>query len=260
MNTVVLEEKIKAINDQFSGRFSAFIAIGDQKIKVNSDEIFLSASLIKIPILIAGYRQVEQKIIDPAEIIHVPKQEKVGGSGVIASFSDPVRVTVQDLMTLMITVSDNTATNMLIDLIGLDVIQSCIKDLGLKYTQLNRKLMDLESKEKGIENITCASDIACCLKTIHQASFLSHNSSQAILSIMAQQQFTHKLPAYIDAEKVKVYNKTGELDRAEHDCMIITAGEKTAYIAVLTDQLEHNETGRQAIRQIGKYVYECLMS
>ncbi|MET3698517.1 serine hydrolase [Bacillus oleivorans] len=260
MNTGLLGEKIKEIKEQCAGRLSVLIDIGEQKIEADSEQIFLSASLIKIPILIAGFRQVEQKILDPAELIYVPRDEKVGGSGVLATFSDPVHLTVRDLLTLMITVSDNTATNILIDLIGLEAIQSCIKDLDLKSTILNRKLMDIESKEKGIENSTSASDIVNCLKAIHRGSFLSHNSTQAVLSIMAQQQFTHKLPAYVDTEKVKVFNKTGELDGAEHDCMILTFGEKTAYVAVLTDQLEHNESGRQTIRQIGKHVYDCLIS
>ena len=260
MNASLLEKKIRGVRDKCSGRISVLIEMDNLRIELDSKNVFLSASLIKIPILIAGFRQAEQKKWDLTEVIRVPKEEKVGGSGVLATFSDPVQVTVQDLMTLMITVSDNTATNVLIDLIGLEAIQTCIKELGLQSTQLNRKLMDLESKAKGIENLASASDMVSCLKAVHRESFLSHGSSQAILSIMAKQQFTHKLPAYADSEKVNVYNKTGELDKAEHDCMIITYGEKTAYAAVLTDHLEHNEMGRQAIRQIGKYVYDWLIS
>ncbi|MFP3416227.1 serine hydrolase, partial [Bacillus sp. SIMBA_074] len=85
-------------------------------------------------------RQSEQKKIYLNQPVTIPPNEVTGGSGVLHALSNKVFLTVEDLLTLMITVSDNTSTNMMMSLLGIDEINRCIKELGLKNTILERKM------------------------------------------------------------------------------------------------------------------------
>lgn len=260
MNENILEAKVKEIIDQCEGRMSVRIEVDDHIIDFTSGKRYQAASLIKIPILIEAFRQVESKKIDLDQIVAIPSSEKVGGSGVIFALSENAKLSIGDLMTLMIIVSDNTATNVLIDILGLETIQACTKTLGLTSTEINRKLMDMEALKRGVRNFTSPHDMVTCLKSIQNQTLLSQQSSEKILSILENQQFTHKLPVFMDDEQVRVYSKTGEINGVEHDCAIVTYQEKTAFVVVSVDQLKVNEVGRRSIRQVGKALYDYLVS
>ncbi|WP_181444578.1 serine hydrolase [Bacillus sp. 03113] len=229
-------------------------------IEINSKQAYPAASLIKVPILIEAFRQKEEGKLDVEQLVSISKEEKVGGAGVLFSLSSKASFTIHDLMTLMIIVSDNTATNQLIDLIGWHEINQCIKALNLTSTRLNRKMMDLDAIKLGKDNWTSAVNIGTCLKEIYKGSLLSKESKEEILSMMRKQQFKEKLPAYMNLEKGWIANKTGELEGIEHDCAIIQYNGITVYMAVLIDQLSAQEDGRETIRQIGKLVNNYLVN
>ncbi|MDQ0217364.1 serine hydrolase [Peribacillus cavernae] len=258
MKWIALNDSIKQLLEPFDGRIAFKIEMDDQMIEQKSEDIFPSASLIKIPILIETFRQSEERQIYLNQPVTIPLQERVGGSGVIHAMSDKVFMTIEDILTLMIVVSDNTATNLLISLLGQDQINGCLKELGMDKTVLNRKMMDSKAIEEGRDNYTTAADVLASLKAINEGTLLTAESKQRILTIMKKQQFTDKLPARMDLEKVSVANKTGSLPGVTHDCAIITYGEKTAYAAVLTDGLSSEEEGRQMIAKIGELVYEYI--
>ncbi len=123
-----LKNKINEELHGFQGRVGLAIEIEGEGFTVNSEEPFPSASVIKIPILIEGLRQSEIGKINLDQLI--PIASKVGGSGVLQAISRDVRMTIKDLMTLMIIVSDNTATNVLIDLLGMDELNRSMKQMG----------------------------------------------------------------------------------------------------------------------------------
>ncbi|CAH0345770.1 serine hydrolase [Bacillus sp. CECT 9360] len=258
MEWIALEESIMHLKNHANGRIGVHIEIDGKVIESGSQETFQSASLIKIPILIEAFRQNEEKHIYLNQPVTIPMTERVKGSGVIYALTDKVFMTIGDIITLMIIVSDNTATNLLINFLGQDEINRCIKELGLDKTVLNRRMMDFEAINQGKDNLTSATDMLVCLKAIKEETFLSTKSNEQILSIMRKQQMTDKLQALMDPEKVSVANKTGSLPGIVHDCAIITYGEKTAYVAVLTS-VSSEEEGRQVIAKIGKLVYEYLV-
>jgi len=96
----------------------------------------------------------------------------VGGAGVLRALPRLTHIKVEELLTLMIIVSDNTATNELISLVEFEKINECGKDLGLKKTVLNRYMMDEIAVEKGTDNYTCASDVVKCLREIYEGNLL----------------------------------------------------------------------------------------
>lgn len=259
MGFTSLKREITKLAAQCEGRVGLVIETEFERMEINCEDIFSAASLIKIPILIEGFRQYDKGLLDIQKYIPI-ETESVGGAGVLQALSEGLEMRIIDLMTLMIIVSDNIATNLLIEQLGWSEINQCMKDLGLKGTVLKRKMMDFTALENGIDNCTTANDMIMCLKAINEQKYLSMKSSKKALMIMRKQQFRDKLSRDLDLENVQVAGKTGELPGIEHDCAIIHYGDKTIYTAVLIDQLPHQENGRQTIAQIGKYISHYVMS
>lgn len=233
--------------------------MGDFRFSYQEEHIFSSASLIKIPIMLAAFWQYERGVLQVERMIEVPRDKFVGGAGVIQALSHGIHYSIKDLLTLMMIVSDNTATNVLIDIIGQAEIQSCMRDFGLQHTALKRKMMDFKAIDRGENNVTSANDVIRCLKLIFDEGYFSIESSCEMLTIMRQQQFMSKLPALMDTERVLVGNKTGELPGVEHDCAIIQFGDKIAFVAVLMEGIQNVQKSREIIGRIGKIVYDQLV-
>lgn len=255
------KEKIKQELSGFQGKIGLAIEIEDtENIYINSQDIFQSASLIKIPILIAVQMSNKNGEIDLDQLITISKEYKVGGSGVLQALSNNLSMTVRDLMTLMISVSDNTATNILIDLLGMDAINASFKELGLKHTKLNRKMMDFTAIEKGKDNFTTPIEIIRSLEVLNEINdFLGITRMAVSFETLRHQQFRDKLPVLMDQEKLTVLNKTGELPNVEHDCAIIDSQGRKAYVAVLMDRLVDQYSAKQTISRIGKHISDFLI-
>ena len=258
MNIENLQKKVSEIAEQCVGRIGLVIEMNGHRIKINHTDVFSAASLIKIPILIEGFRQHENRGLDLYEYLPVLLCDKVGGAGVLQALSDELRMKIIDLMALMITVSDNTATNILIDRLGIHDINQCIKALHLQATKLNRKMMDFEALTEGIDNFTTPMDMVACLKAIDQEGFLTRKSSEQAFAILEKQQFKNKLGNGMDLSAIQFASKTGELPGVEHDCAIIKYGGRTLYTAVLIDRLPDQEAGRKIFTQIGKVLSQFI--
>jgi len=153
----------------------------------------------------------------------------------------------------MIIVSDNMAANYLIERLGMDRVNRRCQQLRMSSTILQRKMMDQEARERKLENYTSPLDIIRCLKAIQ------NNKNQSCKKILSHQQLLDKLPYYFEENScIRIANKTGELDKVEHDCAIIEHEDEIIYVAVLTDQLTTNFKGKQIIQLIGASILECL--
>lgn len=257
----ILKEKIQKELNGFHGRIGLAIEIEDRKpIYLNSQDIFQSASLIKIPILLSVLLANHKGEIDIQQQFTISNDNKVGGSGVLQALSKGLTLCVKDLMTLMIIVSDNTATNLLIDLVGIEAINATFQDMGLKQTKLNRKMMDFAAIKPGKDNLTTPEEIIHCLRLVNQ--FNEHFGIAGLnlaKDSLKHQQYREKLPALVDEDKITVFNKTGELSNVEHDCAIFDCQGRIGYVAVLMDTLTDQETAKQTIRNIGKHISDFFV-
>ena len=259
MNLQSIEKSILDLVETFDGRIAYKIENdrGDS-ISYHEDESFQSASLIKIPMIIEGYRQAEKKEIYLNQPLTIPRFEVTRGSGVLHTLSDKVMLTVEDLLTLMITISDNTSTNMMMNMLGFDEINQCIKDLALQNTILQRRMFDFKALKEGRDNTISAADTVTCLKAIHTGDFLTKESQEKIMFIFEQQQMKDKLPSQM-GKGVKVGNKTGNIRGVAHDAAIIRSEKETVYAAVLTEEFTLEEDSRRIISRIGKLIYDEMM-
>lgn len=252
--------KIEELRDRLSnelagckGRASLFLEIEGSIIESNSNVVYQSASLIKLPILFEALRLIEAGKLQKDKNVTIKESDKIGDTGVLQAMKVK-QLTVMDLLSLMIIVSDNSATNLLIDLIGINSINSTISMIGMKNSILQRKMLDFDAIQSGHDNFTSAADIALCLREAIAGGSLNKHSKNTFFSLLLQQQFKEKLPFYMDDTLLKIGNKTGELPGVEHDCGIVTYGKKQAIIVVLIDGLSEPESGKKTIRQIGMHI------
>ncbi|WP_163102098.1 serine hydrolase [Peribacillus alkalitolerans] len=250
-----LTEEIK----KCPGQMSIMLEVDNHTFEWESDRKITSASLIKLPILLEGFKQIELGKWNLSEAIQILESQKVEGAGVIQALST-AELSVHDLLTLMIIVSDNTATNILIDLFDMEQINAFIKDSGCVSTELNRKMMDFKAIEKGINNWTTSREMMLMLQEIDNGSRFSSKSRDYMKGILHNQQLLDKLPLFIDTEKGWIGNKTGELPGIEHDCAIMKVGGRTAYISVLCDDLPSKGKGKIAIANIGELVWKYMLN
>ncbi|WP_339146855.1 serine hydrolase [Sutcliffiella sp. BMC8] len=257
------KERVQAVVDSTAGHVSFMMEDEcGRQLQIDADTQKKAASLIKIPILMAAFKQVEAGRLNIYDRYSIDKENRVGGAGVSQFLDGGTSFTLRDLLTLMIVVSDNTATNKVIDIIGLSAVAEFCAEQGLKSTRLERKMMDFKAATAGLENKTSAQDMVACLKLLHtedsKRAVFSDMSRQTMLCILGGQQLLDKLPFYMDLDSLKIANKTGELAGVEHDCGIITFGGKKLTVAVLVDDLLVNYSGKRAIQEIGKLVEEYI--
>jgi beta-lactamase class A len=253
-----LRRKIEDILTAYSGRWGIVIinqSTGD-RLELNPGIVFPAASMIKVPIMYEIMRQAAAGIISLDQSLVVTSSIRTDGAGILKELRPDITMTIRELVTLMIILSDNTATNMLIDLVGMDTINKTITDLGLRSTVLRRRMMDFDAARVGKENTTSAADLARIFAGIYTNSLgLPQEYGALMLDILTRQQIRDKLPFYLP-EEIVIANKTGTLPGVEHDAGILFLPGAPYIISVLTGDLAANYQGIQLIACIGKAVYE----
>jgi len=209
-----------------------------------------SASLIKLPILAAFWEAAEAGRLDPAERIAVPEEACVGGTGVLRALAPGLRPTWSDLATLMITVSDNVATNLIVDRLGIDAIQRWIDRAGLGETRLERRMMDRAAMDAGRQNWTSAADVEAVLSAIAAGTCVSSDASARMLRALEAQQIQDRLPRRLP-DGMSVAGKTGNFADAIHDAGIVSWPGGRLAIAVLTEGVRPGWRAMDAIADLG---------
>ena len=185
----------------------------------------IAASVIKLPIMAEAFRQMRDGEATQDARFFVDAAHKLPSCGVLSYLRNGLEVTLLDLVTLMIIVSDNTATNMLIDFLGPDGINHTLAALGATGSRLNRRLFEPELARRGIQNYITAGDMGRLLEMIYKEQAVSQEASQKMLYILSCQQLNGKFPFYLHGQGVRVAHKTGEDDGITHDVGIIYARE-----------------------------------
>jgi len=249
----VLEERIR------TAKLDVGLVVEDLRIKTrivyNADKRFPSASLVKVPIMLACYYAAQKSKIDLKDNFLLKSAHKVGGSGLLKDLPDGTSFTLEELVDLMVSHSDNTACNILIDSLGFDYINDFFQSLGLKDTNLARKMMEFRARRKGRENYTTAKDLAFCLEIIYYNKFLSRAISQKCLSLLKRQEVNDRIPARIP-DSVVVAHKTGLERKICHDAGIMFLPQGDFLICVLTQNAVNTRTAKKFIAQIALDVYE----
>lgn len=194
---------------------------GGCAVMMNENMPMMAASVIKIPIMVEAFRQFEAGKLDPQEKHVLQDEEKMPSCGALNRMHAGLEVTMRDLVELMIILSDNTATNILIEKLGIEHVNETMRGLGLKATVLRRKLFDKKASEAGLQNTVGARDIGMLLEKMYRGELISEAASEEMLDILRSQKLNGKMPFYLHEKGIKIAHKTGEDDGITHDVGIV---------------------------------------
>ena len=183
-------------------------------------DMFQSASVIKLPIYAVVMKLWAEGRLDLYEKLLCREEDKRPPCGALYFFTGDVEVDINTLCGLMITISDNTATNLLINRLGLDFLNEQLKEIGLKDTHLERLLFDAEGSAKGLENRIVPAEMGELLERIYRHSFINEEVSARMEKLLLEQQINHKIPGYLP-EGTPVAHKTGEDDGITNDVAVV---------------------------------------
>ncbi|MDR1772269.1 MAG: class A beta-lactamase-related serine hydrolase [Hungatella sp.] len=189
----------------------------------HGQEPMMAASVIKLFIMAAAFEKRKKGTFQMEELFAVKREDCVPSCGALTYLHDGILVTGMDLVTLMIIFSDNTATNVLIDILGMDEINETIRGLGFRQTLLQRKMYDMENSARGIQNYITACETGGLLKMMYDGTLIDKQSSETMILILKNQQLCSKIPFYLQAlsDSPEIAHKTGEDTGITHDVGIV---------------------------------------
>ena len=234
-----------------------------RELLLHPDEIFPQASSIKIAVLAELYHQDTQS----SEGVHgkarltdlykVRSEDLVADSAIMGGLTPGVtQLTNRDLATMMVAVSDNSATNVLIDRVGMDNVRRLTDSLGLKNTQLRRKMMDLKAAAEGRENISTPREMMHFLEALYRGKVIAPTQQDDFFSVLATPKDSW-LPRELPPE-VRIANKPGSLEGVRNDSGIVFVQNRPYVICVMTTFLASERAGEEAISRISAETYSVF--
>lgn len=220
---------------------------------LNADRPITAASVIKIPVLMEAFHAVQTGAAHTEETFVIQAKDKLPSCGALNYLHEGLGVTFRDLCVLMIILSDNTATNLLIQRLGMENVNANLRALGFKTTALNRLLFDGEAAARGIENIVTARETDRMLRLLYDGKAVSPQASREMLEILCDQRLNGKMPFFLP-RGVRVAHKTGEDSGITHDVGIIYA--KRPFIACFCAQKTDVPQMERAMQDITQILYK----
>jgi beta-lactamase class A len=252
-----LQTAVTGVEQQLDGVIG--VAILDlttgQELLVRPDEVFAQASSIKIAVLAELYHQAEQSAAGTVGKAKLTDQYVVRLSDLVPDSSimggltpDVTALTNRDLATIMVAVSDNSATNVLIDRVGMDNVVSLMLRLGLSHTQLRRKMMDLKAAAEGRENISTPREMMQLLEQLYRGKVIGRPLLEDFFTVLATPKDSW-LPRGLP-EGLRIANKPGALEGVRNDSGIVFLKNRPYVICVMTTYLANERAGEDAITHI----------
>jgi beta-lactamase class A len=234
-----------------------------QSLQIRSDEVFPQASSIKIAVLAELYHQAQQSAqgmkgkatLNDRYLVRA--QDIVPDSAVLGGLTVGVSsLTNRDLATIMVAVSDNSATNVLIDRVGMDNVTRLTQSLGLPHTQLRRKMMDLKAAAEGRENISTPREMMSLLEQIYRGKVVQSVLLEDFFNVLETKKESW-IPRDLPPD-LKIANKPGELEGVRNDSGIVFVKDRPYIICVMTTYLANERAGEEAIARISRATYDLF--
>ncbi|HKR31843.1 MAG TPA: serine hydrolase [Terriglobales bacterium] len=258
-----LQDRIAEVDHRLDGIMGIAIrdlTSGDTYL-LHADDVFAQASSIKITVLAELYRQEqrgrlgERNVARLSDPYTVRSEDMVPDSYIMLGLTPGVtRVTNRDLATMMVAVSDNSATNVLIDHVGMNNVEQMLASLGLKNTHLRRKMMDLEAARQGRENVSTPREMMTLLEDIYRNKLFDKDLTTDFFRVLATPKDS-SIPKLLPPDVV-IANKPGELEAVRNDSGIVFVPNRPFVICVMTSYLHDERAGQGAISEIALAAYD----
>jgi beta-lactamase class A len=271
---MTLLDKIRGPAEGFDGRAGVSVKhLGTgESASLNGDELFPTASVFKVPVIVELYRQVEAGTMSLDEKVVLREEDKVPGSGILKELSEGLELTVRDLTELMMILSDNTATDIVTERVGMENINKTLRRLGLEKTKVVADCRDILTDfssgptwSLGTENndVTTPNEMLRLFEMIVDGEAAGRESCDAILSTMGRcQTGQYRLAKYLPRDKVEFAHKTGGLTgrgrSVRNDVGVVTlrqSGERYI-ISCFTNEAKDAYDAEEFLAKVSKNVYD----
>lgn len=255
-----LEFKVKHQAQEFSGNFSLAVykpGFFNLEFTYNGSKKIRAASVIKTQILAVALEAVSRGQLALDQKVLIAPSDLIGGSGILKRVELPIELTLEVLLFYMMAISDNIATNKVIDLLGFDYINQSFSRLGLDDTVLTRKMMDFDARGRGFENYTSSQDMLAVLKKIYYNRLFSKELSEFAKNLLLYQQHRDRIPLFLPKGTL-IAHKTGLERGVVHDAGIIYGKNYDLIICVLTEDVTSYQEAKDFIAQISHLTYNLL--
>ena len=282
---MIASNDIDDIVNQYPGRIGLFVEYLETRevYENNSRALFPTASVCKIPVMVELFRQVTSGQISLNDRYHIDNSISTHGTGILKLINDPVEMTLMDYCRLMITVSDNMATDVLIDVLGLESINSTMELIGLPNTRVNMtmgrwhyamaglqnmpitpkndiRLLELlrdrcldynaiSFKDSLENNVTTPREIATLLKRIFNQELISSDASKQMITFLRGCEDRRMLPRYVPPE-ISVAHKIGSSSRIKADVGLVLDPAQTALVSAFALSDKQTTDGTETIADL----------
>lgn len=250
--------KLDAMVSHYPGRVSVYLKDlkSGRTWTHNPDDLFPAASLIKVPILISTFYKIKDGGLSLDETLTITRRNRRGGSGSLKWRPDGTKLTLRDTLVHMINESDNTATQMVLERLGLGYVQQQFPRMGLLYTGIYEEGMSIKGGRVAHENYTTAREMEMLEEKIYRGQAVDKPSSDMMLEIL-------KKPKAVAARLAKgmprgweIAHKTGLLRQACHDSAIFLTPNGDYAVTVLTGQNASYSQAKNFITKLAHVTFE----
>jgi beta-lactamase class A len=241
-----------------SSALTGFMAIdltSGESIGINEEITFTQASAIKIPILMEVYKQAHEKKFALTDLRPLLPSNTVAGSGILNVMVDPVNLSIRNLCVLMIGLSDNSATNTLIELVGMKNVTNTMNSLGFSNTRLQRRMIDQSASLRNEENISTPAEAVGIMKLLFDGKFIDKSTSDQILSILQKNPIENSKLAVSLPENVKLAFKPGGMGGVSTEWAIVYLSNRPYALAIM-ENYKTPVTPLDIISSLSRRIYD----
>ena len=235
------------------------IAPSGERFAHNGDRRFVAASTVKIAIMIEIFRRIDAGKLALDKLHKLTAEDKSTGSGVLLHLHTGIDVTIADLVYLMMSISDNTATNILIDYAGMADVNAAMRSLGMASSVLGRKMRGRPVLAGENENLAVPSEYASMIAAILNGTAASPSSCTQMVSVLEKQQNDRRIARHLPkVDKPRWGTKTGTLPGVANDVGFIMTPKGPAIVAVFTEGLPDTLRGEEIIGDVARAVLTAV--
>ena len=240
-----LEDRLGRYSFYFEDLKSGFIYGYNEHVKMTS------AGCMKLPVVMAVFKDIEEGKLNLEDKVLLTSEDRVGGSGILKELNSR-EYTVDELIIVTLIVSDNTATQKLVSMLGFDELGSKFKEMGLKNTTMN----DMPGSPI---NLTTSYDLSLCWKILKDEKYLSKEHSRYIIGLLKGDNSSKKTAFYLDENlKDKIASKAGDLPGVENDTTLIEIQKGDFIFTIMSADLPNSVYGMVSLAKSGKMIWDGI--